>query len=114
MNYVKREDDQAEQTIQFWIEALNDGAEATIVTVDGEILDGHHRYEASRRAGIAINSINITKAQYQSLQEAGYDDMEIACAAHLTYGDIDNATAYEFQFPGAGVLDRANEAAELL
>jgi hypothetical protein len=111
-----RETDQNPTTIRGLIESIRDGADIpAIVVIDHDvILDGHHRATAYAALNIAPVVISISSAQYDTLSTAGYDDLEIAAAAHLAYGDGTGADAIDAQFPGAGVYDRACDAAELL
>lgn len=85
-----------------------------IVDVDGKIMDGHHRATAYSKVGRTPQRISLTQSQFDSLAEEGYDELVIAAAAHIKYGDRHNAEAYEIQFPGAGIFEDAERAAELL
>ena len=111
-----RETNQDEARIAEYVAMLAIGESIPpIVVIDGEtILDGHHRACAYAQAGIEPVTISLSAAQYVALVAAGYDDMEIAAAAHLAYGDGTGTDAIDAQFPGAGVYDRACAAAELL
>ena len=114
--FTFRETDQNPVVIRDLMIAINDGADiAPIVVIDGEIiLDGHHRATAYARLGFDAPIVSISSANYDALIVAGYDDLEIAAAAHLTYGDGAGADALDAQFPGAGIYGRACDAAELL
>ena len=114
--FTFRETDQNPHAIRALVVAIEDGAEVPpIVVIDGKtILDGHHRASAYAQIGAEPIAIGISAAEYAALSDAGYDDIEIAAAAHIVYGDGTGADALDAQFPGASVYDRACAAAELL
>lgn len=57
-----------------------------IVAVDGFVIDGHHRLEAYRQAGMNPEVLNLSQEEYEALKAAQFDDMEIAAGAHIAAG----------------------------
>lgn len=114
--YAMRETDQNPQVVEMLVEMYREcpGEVAPIVVVDGWILDGHHRNAAAQVVGVTPQAVSLTETQYKTLRAAGYDDMEIAAAAHLTLSDGRGADALDAQFRGANLMDRALSAAEMM
>lgn len=110
-----RETDQNPHRIAEFAAMLSVGEELPpIVLVGDTILDGHHRALAYAQIGRAPDAISISQAQYDTLVAAGYDDMEIAGAAHFALSDGRGAEMLDRQFAGANLYDRAADASELL
>lgn len=110
-----REIDQNPQCIAEFVEMIEAGeALPPIVLVEDEVLDGHHRARAYQQLGCGPQYIRLTRAQYDMLNAAGYDDMEITGAAHFALSDGRGAELLDRQFAGANLYDRAAEASELL
>lgn len=87
----------------------------TVRTDEGiEIIDGHNRASVAIERGDQLPIVEIPESSYDALQEAGYDDMEIAYASLSQAGEIEAAEAIDRQFPGARVGIRGDDAAELL
>ena len=112
---ILRETDQNPQRIAEFAEMIAAGEQIPpIVLVDGVVLDGHHRARAYAHLGREPMTISITQTQYQALIAAGYDDMEIASAAHFALSDGYGAELLDRQFAGANLYDRAADASEPL
>lgn len=112
MELTKRETEQNESTVAYFAEAIaNDADIDPIVTIDDEILDGHHRYEAAIATGAALNVTSITRSQYEALT-GRFADMEIAAAAHIASGNYEAAYNIANQF-GFSVELAESAAAEL-
>ena len=79
-----------------------------------EIIDGHNRTEVAKERGDAIPVVVIPQQQYESLLKRGFDDMEIAYAALDLAGEGDAAESINQQFPGARILQRGMEAANVI
>lgn len=115
IQYTMRETEQDETYVAELAELfVEEGYEADpIVLVGGEILDGHHRYRAAIAAGVEPLVVELGEEEYEGSSEAGYDDVEIAAAAHLRVGNYDAANNIDLMFGGI-VAERAEEAAEKL
>ncbi len=75
------------------------------------ILDGHNRAKVAESRGDRLPVTRVSKAEYKALADAGFDDMEIAYAAHAVVGERDAADAIDQQFIGARVADAGEDAA---
>lgn len=116
MIYIKREEEQDTSYIEELADEFRSEGEYTadpIVVVGDEILDGHHRAEAALLAGVEVEAVAISADKRGELTEAGYDDTEIAAAAHVAAKNYDAANNINIKFGGI-VLGRAEEAAELI
>lgn len=86
-----------------------------IVAVEGKIIDGHNRVAYASSIGAdRIPAESISRGAYEHLQNAGFDNIEIAFAVLWNAEEYDAATAVSNQFPGAGVAVRGREAALIL
>lgn len=88
-------------------------APIVIISDTNTILDGHNRTRIAQERGHLIPAVEITESDYQRLQAAGYDDMEIAFAALLLDGETDAAYSIDAQFGGI-VAPRGLEAYDIL
>jgi hypothetical protein len=88
----------------------------TILEDDGgrNILDGHHRTTVAMERGLGVKTVDISRREYEHLQNLGYDDMEISYAALEDAGDFQSASYIDAQFAGAGVMQRGTEALSAL
>ena len=114
--YTMREKDQNPETIRqlvaMFVECPED-VDPIVVVGNDRILDGHHRAVAAEQAGATVRVSHITNERYESLKAAGYDDMEIAAAAHIAADNDEAADHLNAQFPGAGIIYRAYDAVSL-
>lgn len=115
-SYVARECDQDPTVVADLTAMYRECPEdvAPIVVVERTILDGHHRALAAAAAGVTPQVSPLTPRQYAAARAAGYDDMEIAGAAHLLAGHDEAMYALAAQFPGARLADRAWEAHDVI
>ena len=87
---------------------------------ENTILDGHNRVVLAKERGDSINSVSLTRTEYDKLKKAGYDDIEISYAVtarmeDASRGDIAGfASEIARQFPGANVAFRGEEAKNML
>lgn len=118
--FVMREEDQNPAVVDAMEEAYRedpDYVDAIVAIGDGaggDVLDGHHRLLGAKAAGVKPNAVYVTQEEYDFLQDEGYDDMEISAMAQLRAGNTEAAYNLNTQFAGADIVERADEAAELL
>lgn len=109
--YIARETDQNPGRIAELVEMIEAGLDADIapiVTIDGTlIIDGHHRTIAFAQCGQIAPSLSITQAQYDAAIDAGFDDLDIAAAAHLLLSDGRGLDLLAAQFPGVDMYAQA-------
>ena len=87
----------------------------TVRTARGtEILNGHNRAEVARERGDRLPSVSINERQYDLLKSKGFDDTEISYAALVLARETDEARNIDSQFPGANVIERGEDAADIL
>ncbi len=92
----------------------------TILDENGErtILDGHNRAVVAKERGDKVNTVDLTRSEYEKLAEAGFDDMEISWAALRRWEMSSDAEGYadelNRQFSGANVSGEGEKALELL
>lgn len=82
------------------------------------ILDGHNRAVVAKERGDKINTVNITQEEYNKLQDAGFDDIEISWAALRRWEKSSDAEGYSDelnrQFSGASVAKEGQKALDML
>ena len=84
-----------------------------VIVGDGDravILDGHNRASVAADRGHKIPAVAVTRREYDSLSDLGFDDIEIAYAALVRAGQEDAASDLDRQFSGAAVMRRGMEA----
>ncbi len=75
-----------------------------------KIIDGHNRSEYAKQNNIEVPFVSIEEEKYNKLVELGYDNMEIAYAILVENNEDEAAKCINWQFPGANIMVRGEEA----
>lgn len=104
--------DRLKQVRELWPDTSEMPPVVAIAKYDSaDIIDGHHRATVARERGDKLPVVFVGEKEYEAMNDAGFDAIEISYAVLDRAGQYEASSALDAQFRGSDVAGRGDQAA---